>query len=268
MRRIITILVFLLGSVGIISAQKKVVIETTVGNGVEESLKSIFMNALSTGMTNSGEYIVLANRKEYALKISGEMEAQASGLVSDDQLSDFGRAYGADMVVYVKIESFDQDYFITVSMFNVESGVADKTIDPILTNRAGILKSAQELAITLTKGGIAGEEAKQKKGVVSADVIQAYIEDKEHEAATYQEAIDACKSKGDDWRLPTVDELEVLYNQQYYSPSIFGKPFQKANYWSSTKRNNFSVMTIDFGTGNKTYISTTMRANYRCVRSK
>lgn len=268
MRQIIIILFLLFGSLNISAAQQKVVIETTLGNGVEESLKSIFMSALSTGLTNSGEYIVLANRKEYALKISGEMEAQASGLVSDDQLSDFGRVYGADMVVYVKIDSFDQDYFITVSMINVESGVADKTIDPILTNRAGILRSAQDLAITLTKGAIAGEEPKQQKGTVVADAIQAYIEDKEHPAATYQEASDACKSKGEDWRLPTVDELEVLYNQQYYTPSIYGKPFQKVNYWSSTKRNNFSVMTIDFSTGNKTYISTTMRANYRCVRSK
>lgn len=264
MERIITIIFIMLSTVSISLAQKKVVIETTLGNGVEESLKSIFMSALSTGMTNSGQYTVLTNRQEYANKLSGEIEAQSSGLISDDQLADFGNAYGADMVVYVKIDSFDQDYFITVSMFNVETGVADKTVDPILTTRQEIVRSAYNLAKTITSGGI-GEAPKVGKSDVYAANIEGYIDSKNHEPVSFEEAYEACKQKGEGWRLPTIQELEKLYYGQLGSLSLYGSRFNSTTYWTSTKRNNFSIMAIDFGTGHKTYISTTTVTYYRCV---
>lgn len=261
---LVTLCVFCAGSY----AQKKVVIETTSGEGVEESLKNIFMSALSTGLTNSGQYMVLANREEYVKKLSGEIAAQSAGLINDEELIDFGNAHGADQVVFVNIDAFDEQYFITVRMFDVNTGVADKTIDPILTTRSDVVKSAMEMARRMTAGGITGEVPEVSATDRYIPSLNLYIDYKDRSAKTYDQAASACQSKGEGWRLPEIDELDRIFYDQKVSPSDYGNNFARNVFWSSTKRNNFSYWTINFSTGVRTYVSSTSTYPFRCVRDK
>ena len=267
MRKLLVIAAALLCICSAASAQKKVVIETTLGNDVEESLKSIFMSALSTGLTNSGQYTVLANREEYAQKLAGEIAAQASGLISDDQLIDFGNALGADMIVFVKIDAFDGQYFITVRMFDAQTGVADKTIDPILTTRSEVVQAAFELAKRMTTGGITGEAPKVTARDIYSSAIGCHIEDADHEPMSFSAAQETCRARGDGWRLPTVSELETIYYDQLSYPSKYGKTFKKSPYWSSSKRNNFSIWSVNFSSGSRTYVSAESTCGFSCVRA-
>lgn len=267
MKKLVVFFLAFMCALTMASAQKKVVIETTLGNDVEESLKSIFMSALSTGLTNSGQYTVLANREEYAQKLAGEIAAQASGMISDDQLIDFGNALGADMIVFVKIDAFEGQYFITVRMFDARTGVADKTIDPILTTRSEVVQAAFELAKRMTTGGITGEAPKVTDRDVYSSSLDCYVEDSDHEPMTYNAAQDVCKARGEGWRLPTVSELETIYHDQLAYPSKYGKVFRRSTYWSSSRRNNFSMWAVNFSSGSRTYVSAESASGFRCVRS-
>ena len=67
-----------------------------------------------------------------------------------------------------------------------------------------------------------------------------------------------------DWRLPTNDELGVLYNNREY----IGNFDLDADYWSSTAtRGSIEYSCIDFGTGEVSSIYFTYRSNVRAVRS-
>ncbi|WP_289304219.1 DUF1566 domain-containing protein, partial [Alistipes finegoldii] len=85
---------------------------------------------------------------------------------------------------------------------------------------------------------------------------------------TWQQAVDYCRGKGDNWRLPTANEL---YYYWCVEPSVrVLDPFMEANYWSSTTNasNADQAWTFDFGYG-IAYKKEKLTRNYvRCVRDK
>ena len=94
------------------------------------------------------------------------------------------------------------------------------------------------------------------------------LEPELEELGTWQQAVDYCRGKGDNWRLPTANEL---YYYWCVEPSVrVLDPFMKANYWSSTTNasNADQAWTFDFGSG-IAYKKEKLTRNYaRCVRDK
>ena len=244
---------------------KKVVIETTLGTDVPESLKEIYMSALETGLKNSGQYEVVANRQEYALKIQGEIEAQDSGLIDDSQWLSFGRASGAQMVVYTKIAAFDEQYFVTVSLIDLESGVSQKTLDPIYCTRSEIVMKAYELAKAISSGGIVSGSKKNVERIQCSSLPGIWIEKKDRKAAEWQQASSVCEELGDEWRLPTMEEMKSILSDARQSPRKYGSPFQSTTYWTSSKRNMSSIYTVEFPSISVTYESMSSEVVFRCV---
>ena len=60
----------------------------------------------------------------------------------------------------------------------------------------------------------------------------------------YEEATEACSKLGDGWRLPTKEELNILYQNK---DKIGG--FANKYYWSSTEDGSGNVWWQDFGDG-------------------
>lgn len=60
----------------------------------------------------------------------------------------------------------------------------------------------------------------------------------------WETAMKACANLNDGWRLPTKEELTLLYNNS----GILGG-FANINYWSSTEYDNVHAWFQDFGTG-------------------
>ena len=118
---IIVSIILLLTCFSLSAQKKKAVIETSVGNNVEESIKSTFMSALSAGLTNSGKFVVLTNREEYAQKLQGEINAQNLGYIDDAEWIELGHAIGTDYVIYTRIDCIGNNYLITVGMTDVRS---------------------------------------------------------------------------------------------------------------------------------------------------
>lgn len=248
---------------------KKVVIETTLGTGVEESLKGMFMSALTAGLTNSEQFEVIANRQEYTQKIAGEIAAQEGGIVDDSQWLDFGRASGAQLVIYTKIEAFDNNYFITVSLIDLASGVAKKTIDPIISSRSEIVSKALELSRSISGGGIRAERKLiSDNDVKCVDIPGGYIQKTElRRGVSWEEAVRECEKKGDGWRLPTKDELIAIFRTARNNPGIYG-PFENTTYWTCDKRNNFSIFTVAYPYAGVTYESSASDCKFRCVYNR
>ena len=94
------------------------------------------------------------------------------------------------------------------------------------------------------------------------------LEPELEELGTWQQAVDYCRGKGDNWRLPTANEL---YCYWCVEPSVrVLDPFMEANYWSSTTNasNADQAWTFDFGYG-IAYKKEKLTRNYvRCVRDK
>ena len=94
------------------------------------------------------------------------------------------------------------------------------------------------------------------------------LEPELEELGTWQQAVDYCRGKGDNWRLPTANEL---YYYWCVEPSVrVLDPFMEANYWSSTTNASSAdqAWTFDFGYG-IAYKKETYTRNYvRCVRDK
>tara|TARA_R110000868_G_scaffold224237_2_gene476169 strand:+ start:7670 stop:7996 length:327 start_codon:yes stop_codon:yes gene_type:complete len=75
----------------------------------------------------------------------------------------------------------------------------------------------------------------------------------------WKEAVEACKKLGTGWRLPTKDELYILYKNR---EEIGG--FANSYYWSSTESDNNLAWVQDFFSGFQNYY---YKVNYFYVRA-
>jgi len=78
----------------------------------------------------------------------------------------------------------------------------------------------------------------------------------------WYEAVEVCKKLGPGWRLPTKDELNMLYKNK---EEIGG--FARYNYWSSTEDAHNNAWSQVFNDGNQFYASKTNTLYVRAVRA-
>lgn len=248
--------------------KKRVVIETSFGGAsVDSRLKEMFQFALENGIDNSDQFESITNRNEYAEKIQNEFEAQEGGLIRDDQWVSFGKAKGADLVVYVKIAEFDDQYFITVKMFDIESGVAGKTLPPISCHRSELVKKAEELAGIIANGGMSS--GKENPNAIDCRLFPgSKIDRSTRRRATWSNANDECRQLGPGWRLPTETELKKLIQSAKMNSSLAGMEWERTLYWTSSERNSSSAFVVEYPSTQVTYNSKSTPCAFRCIKTK
>ena len=79
---------------------------------------------------------------------------------------------------------------------------------------------------------------------------------------SWDEAKIACKKLGPGWRLPTKDELNMLYKNK---EEVGG--FAINYYWSSTEFDNFIAWEQSFGSGNQFFTNKHFNFYVRAVRA-
>ena len=267
MRTIAIILFTAFSLVAGFAQPKKVVIETTIGTGVEEEVKEVFMDALGNGLNLSGKFIVLENRQEYFQKIQGEIEAQEGGMINDGQLVELGKALGAELVVYPKITKSRTKYFIVIKMIDISSGQALKTLPATSADEDNIFDKAIELAQMLAEDKSVGSQTKTIESVYSSE-ISCDVDTRDHKPKEYSSAKRICEKRDGGWRLPTKEEMRALFHAAKIRGTVFGNPFKRRMYWTEDKRNNFSAYVLEYPNLSPTYVSTTSECSFRCVRDK
>ena len=89
-------------------------------------------------------------------------------------------------------------------------------------------------------------------------------------AQTWNDAIAKCKGLGNGWRLPTLDELNKLYNNKDKIGGFKDSYFDNAHYWSSTEYDNDYAWSKNMfnGEGGQVVGYRYLTYNVRAVRSK
>jgi hypothetical protein len=75
----------------------------------------------------------------------------------------------------------------------------------------------------------------------------------------WQEAIDWCKTMGDGWRLPTIGELRIAYEQNV-------EGFASSSYWSSSEYDSNHAWYQYFYNGYQNYTNKTTNPRVRACR--
>lgn len=134
--------------------KKKVAVLPAVGASMSQDILMGVTTALQEGITNSGKYIVLVRDKAYK-QVLKEYQFQQTGAVSDDQLTAFGHALGADFVCYATISKYSETSFlIGYKMIDVSSGAIVNPDHVVVRNGIdGLLTATDEIAKKLSDSG-------------------------------------------------------------------------------------------------------------------
>ena len=127
--------------------KKTVAVITAEGESVSKDIRIGVTNGLQEGVFNSGEYTLLARGAAFDKALS-EMKFQQSGAVSDDQLTEFGHATGAEFVCYATISKYSEtSYLISYKMINVAtSEIVNVGSEPVRNGADGLLTATENIA--------------------------------------------------------------------------------------------------------------------------
>jgi len=251
----------------------KVVISAAPNKEIPESLIKVFMNYIGDGLTESGRYEVLSNRKDFAAVLGEEAEFQETGLVDDKELLEIGHAKGANYACYIDIQEFDDTYYISCKVTDLRTGKQPMSFT-LQSDKRGLPNAAKQMATRIATGRNITSEQTVKTVIAPNCCYDAYnekyvdcdISRVDEEALSYKDAVEFCKNKGDGWRLPDKDELLTIYQKRIIIVENNGARFSQKDYWSSSKRNNYECYVVNFGSGNQSYYSINIKNVFRCVR--
>ena len=78
----------------------------------------------------------------------------------------------------------------------------------------------------------------------------------------WEDAKKACEALGKGWRLPTIDELNIMYQNKSKISD-----FENSWYWSSSEYNSSFAWLQEFSTGGQNYYEKSSTNYVRAVRS-
>ena len=102
--------------------------------------------------------------------------------------------------------------------------------------------------------------AQEKKLVVKRD-FNFEIHSDELGKMTWDEAVQKVSELGDGWRLPTITELQLIWESDYK------ELLKKESYWSSSENGYDVAWEFSFGNGNTYYASKNYNYYVRAVRT-
>ncbi len=111
-------------------------------------------------------------------------------------------------------------------------------------------------------GDASGDVTKEKQAKSTVKIGNLEIMTEDLGQMDWREATKACADLGDGWRLPTRDELNILFENK---DKIGG--FANSYYWSSTEYGNDTAWEQSFTTGGQDYFIKTNLGSARSVRA-
>lgn len=238
MKKIIILTLFVLFT-NLSFAQNKVGVALTSGSA-DEGTKAAITDAIIQGLINSGYSIV--ERSQYD-KIVKEQELQVSDFTDDNSRIEFGNLLGAQYLCLSSANKIAQNYLITYRLVDVKTG--------------GILLNEKKTATETTIMEVIISLSEEKLFILkdnSTTITICGIEVQKNDL----KGSEHCSSCGQGWRLPTIRELQCMYE---YRKEIGN--FLYGEYLSQDRQNGYS-QGIRFNSGTQTSI--TGKALMRCVK--
>lgn len=221
---------------GILKAQdKKVAVFDPAGN-VDNNVKEVVREEISSVVVNTVGYIVL--ERQLINKVLEESKFQKEGMVDDSQISEIGKMMGANYVFVSSISMVDKStYYISFKMIDVLTARIEKQ-KTATTSRSGLAELINVVQKTV-KEMFGMQQNEQKISAVqnnnnivsSASIIICGIEVMLEDLPgkyTWNDAMYACPNG---WRLPTSEELECICEQKKRN----GLEFKGRQYWTNNQ---------------------------------
>jgi hypothetical protein len=272
MKKVLLILC-LASTIGVFAQErKKVVIATAIGKTVPEDVSNAFMLAVEEGLYKSDKYEVLGNRAEFKLAAGEEAAFEEEGWVADEQKLDIGDAKGADYSCLVVVNEIFGNYAITYKLIDLK---ASKTVGigsgDTENGTADLRKLRNEIIAAIAEGRTLS--AKKKQTILcpkccddGGDYTDCNVSPRNEEPMRWEDAVNFCKAKGEDWELPIKEELQKIYEKRATLQDDGSKQFQRKDYWSYSTFNNHQSYAVNFSTGEAEYYSKSIKNTFRCVK--
>ena len=124
MKKVIITSVIVLFSITAMAQDRKVAVFDPAGSAVDNTIKEIVREEISSIIVNSGSYIVL--ERQLIDKVLEENRFQSGGLVDDSQISEIGKQMGANVVFVSSIASMGSNLYISCKIIDVQTARIEK----------------------------------------------------------------------------------------------------------------------------------------------
>jgi hypothetical protein len=151
--------------------KSRIAVYLTASEKVDEEIKGIVNNQVINALTRTGKYEMIERNEAFVKQIDTERVTQLSGRVSDDQITELGKEYGAVTICIADIRTFMDELSVDMRIVSVEkaiviySGFADGSYTGIsdirkIVNRATldmIESSSETVEETISVSHLNGE---------------------------------------------------------------------------------------------------------------
>jgi hypothetical protein len=243
MKKIVILLLATL-CVASVYGQTKQKMAVYVTGDADEGVKKVLGSKLVAAVTQSGEYMAVERTADFLAEIQKEHGYTRSGNVDDGEISKLGKQFGVQLVCVADISTVLGATYASARLIDVETASVIATAEGYSDVEAikDLVKTSESIAFQLMgistdddagKAIKVNDRKENKEANKKSSAAASGVTPGEEKIADYKEAQMFCaqsaKDGFHDWRLPTYDELSLLYKASY-EPTL-NTPV--AWYWSS-----------------------------------
>ncbi len=131
--------------------KKKVAVYVTSDEERVSSAETVVSGALISAIIQSDTYQAVERANDFMKQINEEQHYQHSGNVDNEQISELGKQFGADLVCVAKISSFDKTCHIQARIIDVETVTVLSIAQEFCTmsNTEELINAANKIANTM-----------------------------------------------------------------------------------------------------------------------
>ena len=187
-------------------------------NKYSDSYKNVIGAKMVSAIMQEGNYTVADKTEIFTVELSKEHDSQV--VATDNQIAKLGEKFDFRFVIVVDVSEVIGYFYITARMINVQTGLitAKTKNDRYIDDIDDLTKLSKYIVIALI-GKDKTEYYEQQEIITNGITINgvtwatknlgAFNPEDYGKYYTWEQAKDACP-KG--WRLPTLDEIESLYD--------------------------------------------------------
>jgi len=263
MRRFVLLLIVLFATNALQAQKKLVAVFDSYGSSVSEEVRIAVRDALQEGIVKSRKYEVL--EREQIESVQKEYIFQSNA--SDEELQGWSKLVSADYTCFANVTKIGSNYQVACKLIEASSSYKIVFMDSYRTKGGEEeLMTGLEFIANEMFSGRSGKATIPCHNCCGSDECEISLSDEKKE--TYEVALSICENKGDGWSLPSKEELINIYKNKQNIIDAGGRKFESADYWSSTKRNNYEAFAVSFSSGVEEYYSNLERNHFRCIRKR
>jgi hypothetical protein len=211
-RIIILILVLCTLNTSATYGQSKQKVAVYVTGGEDDSINEFLSELLVNAFINNGKYTVVDRSASLLAEVDKEQKFQRSGNVADNEVSRLGKQSSVQLVCMVTVKDvLEGKKYVSAQLIDVESGEIINTAGATLSSMNELMKATKDITAKLTSETADKQAGYVITGKFAVQIARSESPDWETANATAQSST---TGEFNDWRLPTIDELSLIFGDR------------------------------------------------------